>query len=330
MKLFLTGGMGYIGSHIAVSLLDCGYSVIIFDNLETSSKKFLNLIKSICPSGDLSFVEGDLRDKESITNAMNKDIDAVIHLAGYKNVKDSCINPLRYYENNVCGSVNLFTVMESLGIDKLIFSSSAAVYGNIEKIPVKESFPTNPQNPYGKTKLMIEEILEDLSFNSIILRYFNVLGAHPSGELGENPDVLLNFATRIFASIRSGYDLVLYGDDYDTPDGSQMRDYIHVSDLANAHVKALERLGEMNSTSEVYNISRGEAISNLQLIDEISEVTGEKVKFSVGEGDSVSPEEIYAEPILANYNLNWYPKYDYHDMIEHVWKWYQFYDNTLK
>ena len=270
-KILVTGGTGYIGSHTVVQLLEAGYEVVILDNLSNSKISVIDRIEKITNQRPL-FIEGDIRD-QSLLNKLFSDyrIDAVIHFAGLKAVGESVEEPLKYYENNVAGSITLLEAMKNAKVTKMVFSSSATVYGEPQQLPIKEDHPLNPTNPYGETKLAVENLLRDLYRSSphwkiFILRYFNPVGAHQSGLIGEDPSGIPNNLFPYIAKVAMGEleNLKVFGDDYDTKDGTGVRDYIHVNDLADAHLKALEKLSQ--AKCEAINLGTGKGYSVLEIV----------------------------------------------------------------
>ena len=274
MNILVTGGAGYIGSHVCVLLQNEGYKVTIFDNLSNSNITKVNNIKHLS-NGELSFVEGDLRDKDLINSTIKKKcIDVVFHLAGLKSVQQSISSPLEYYDNNFVGTINLLNSMIESDVNKIVFSSSATVYGNLEykKMPIKESYPVFPTNPYGKIKLQIEELLDNIckvndKFSSISLRYFNPIGAHESKLIGEDPSDITNNIMPIILKVASGEmsNFPIYGFDYNTKDGTGIRDYIHVIDIAEGHLSALGFISKKNG-NHFFNLGTGVGVSVLELV----------------------------------------------------------------
>jgi len=324
MNIFVTGGMGYIGSHTVVKLLESGHKVTIFDNLEFSDKSVLDRIKKITGTKP-AFYKGDIRETKDLLKAMNKDIDVVIHFANYKNVSESIKDPYGYYKNNVVGTLNILKIMRNYNINKIIFSSSCSVHGQPKKLPVKENDELAPLSPYARTKLSVEYKLDDfknVGIDSVRLRYFNAAGAHPSGELGEDPNVLLNVIPRIFGAIYGKMDFKLFGDNFKTKDGTQIRDYIHVMDLASAHVKAVEYLNN-NKGSFVFGLGTGKGTSNLQLIKEIEKVTGKTLKYDTVAPIYGDPIVVYGDATLAKKELNWEASRDYKEIIKDSYNWYK-------
>lgn len=323
-KIFVVGGAGYIGTHTVLSLLNSDFEVTVFDNLEYGSMEMLEKVQTLA-NKKVVFIKGDIKNYADILNALDSSFDAVIHFAAYKSVVESYSQPLRYYENNVGGSINLIKAMKEKGVKNIIFSSTAAVYGQAEKLPVSESSAIKPMSVYAKTKVMVENVLEDAlrdGINSIRLRYFNVAGADLSGMIGEDPNCLGNFIPRIFTSLIGKYDLKIYGNNYPTRDGFQIRDYIHVTDLAEAHVYAMKYLINNPGTVAI-NLGRGAGTTVKDLIDETEKVTGKKVKYEIIEPKPGEPIELYSDPSLAFKMLEWKAKYDTHDIISSAWNWYK-------
>lgn len=323
-KIFVTGGAGYIGSHTVLALLQQGYTVTVMDNLENCSLDNLHKVEEM--SGKkVEFIKGDIRDQEALRAALRPEHECVIHFAAYKSVVESESQPLRYYENNVGGSISLFKIMLEKGIKNIVFSSTGSVYGEPKKLPVDESQPLTPLNVYSKTKTMMERILEDssaLGLNSVRLRYFNVAGAVPGGEIGEDPMAMGNLIPRLFMNLIGKHELKIYGNDFATRDGYQIRDYIHVVDLAQAHIDALKYL-ETNKGSIAINLGTGNGTTVMELIKEVEKVTERKLKYEIVSANPGETVEIYADPTLAKRLLNWAAKYDYHVIIQDSWNWYK-------
>lgn len=325
MQILVTGGAGYIGSHTCLELLRSGYEVIIIDNLSNSRRDSLNRIENL--SGKkIIFYQEDVRNRESINQIFkNHDIKAVIHFAGLKAVGDSVVNPLNYYENNLISSIVLLEIMSNHNVKKLVFSSSATVYGVPEHMPISESAPRSTTNPYGTTKLMIEKILEDLAFSDknwdiSLLRYFNPIGADESGQIGEDPNGIPNNLMPYITQVAAGYldELSIYGNDYDTPDGTGIRDYIHVVDLAKGHLKALEYA---HSGVEAFNLGTGKGSSVLDLITTFEIVTGIHIKRKFAKRRSGDVAECYADPTKAKKILGWHAEKSLNDMCSDAWRW---------
>ncbi|MBQ9011913.1 MAG: UDP-glucose 4-epimerase GalE [Bacilli bacterium] len=326
MKFLVTGGAGYIGSHTIVELLNAGYEVAVIDDFSNSNAETLENIKKITGK-DFSFYEGDVCDKQLLNEIFKKEkIDAVIHFAGYKAVGESVEKPLMYYRNNIVSTLSLLEVMEENNVYKFVFSSSATVYGKPHTLPIKEDFPLSATNPYGQTKLMIEQILKDLRTSSdkwdiVILRYFNPIGAHESGLIGEEPNGIPNNIMPYIMRVATGeYDKVhVFGDDYDTIDGTGVRDYIHVVDLAKGHVAALEYLKDKNGL-DIFNLGTGNGYSVLQLIDNVSEVNEVDVPYIVDDRRPGDIASCYADPSFANEKLGWKAEKDIKDMCKDAYR----------
>jgi len=327
MKLLLTGGAGYIGSHTCVELLKLDIDVVVIDNLSNSSYRALERVKSIT-NKEITFVEADVRDKEVLRSIFKEgDIDGVIHFAGLKAVGESNEIPLRYYDNNLNSTITLLQVMEEFNCKNLIFSSSATVYGNPDKLPITEDFPLSVTNPYGRTKLIIEDILRDVfkakyNWNIVLLRYFNPVGAHPSGLIGEDPNGIPNNLLPFISQVAAGKldKLSIFGDDYNTPDGTGIRDYIHVVDLAKGHVAALQKL-KIGSGLSIYNLGTGRGYSVLEMVNAFSKVNKVKIDYQIvgrREGDVAA---CYADPAKANSELNWKAEYGLKDICKDAWNW---------
>ena len=319
--------MGYIGSHTVVELLSLDQEVIIFDNLANSSPAVLNRIKEI--TGKLPhFVEGDICNRDDLNKVFTQfDISAVIHFAGLKAVGESNEVPLSYYHNNVTGSINLFEMMAEHQVKKLVFSSSATVYGEHNQSPLIETMPTSATNPYGQTKLMIEHILMDLAksdsdWSIINLRYFNPIGAHQSGLIGENPKGIPNNLLPYVAQVAVGKlkQLSVFGDDYDTPDGTGVRDYIHVVDLARGHVKALNQLTELSGCHAI-NLGTGNGTSVLEIVDTFKQISGRDIPYQIVPRRAGDIATVYADANKANELLNWQTEYDLTAMVADTWRW---------
>lgn len=325
--ILVTGGAGYIGSHTCVELLQAGYDVIVLDNFVNSRRETIDRVQEIT-GRIVRCAELDLMDKDSLEALFSSNpIKAVMHFAGLKAVGESVGNPLLYYSNNVTGTLNLLEVMEKFGVRKLVFSSSATVYGVPEKTPITEDFPLRAINPYGKTKLMIEEILRDLwtakpEWSIALLRYFNPVGSHPSGRIGENPvgipNNLMPYITRVAAGILE--ELQVFGQDYPTPDGTGVRDYIHVVDLSIGHLKALERVMNISGV-EAFNLGTGRGYSVLELIRTFERVNGVRVPYRIVERRPGDVAISYADPTKARNVLGWYATRGIEEMCADSWRW---------
>ncbi|HEY8349755.1 MAG TPA: UDP-glucose 4-epimerase GalE [Clostridiales bacterium] len=327
MAVLVTGGAGYIGSHTCVQLLEAGYDIVVLDNLCNSKIEAVRRIKELTGK-DFVFVQGDIRDSDLLDDIFSKyDIDSVVHFAGLKAVGESVSVPLRYYRNNVTGSILLFESMQRNGVKNIVFSSSATVYGMAEKMPLREDAPLGAVNPYGRTKLMIEDILRDIysadnSWNIILLRYFNPVGAHPSGRIGEDPNGIPNNLMPFISQVAVGKlkELNVFGNDYPTPDGTCIRDYIHVMDLADGHVKALEKIKE-NPGVVAYNLGTGKGSSVMEMIAAFAEATGIKIPYKItGRRPGDAPVS-YADPSKAEKELGWKASRNIIDMCRDLWTW---------
>ena len=313
MKILVTGGTGYIGSHTCVELIEKGYDVVIIDNLSNSKREVVDFIKAITgKKRKLKFYEGDVCDKELVTRVFEENkISAVIHFAGLKAVGESVQKPLLYYRNNLDTTLTLCEVMRDFDCKKIVFSSSATVYGSPQSLPIKEDFPLSTTNPYGSTKLYIEGILRDLyvsdhEWSIALLRYFNPIGAHPSGLIGENPnDIPNNLMPYIVKVANRELDILnVFGDDYDTEDGTGVRDYIHVVDLARGHLKAIEKVLSEKGV-DAYNLGTGHGYSVLQLVETFKKVNQIDVPYQITERRAGDIASCYADPSYAEEKLNW-------------------------
>ena len=326
MKILVTGGTGYIGSHTCVELLNSGYEVVIIDNLSNSKKDVVDKIKEITAK-EVTFYEGDVCDKELLTNIFEKEkIDAVIHFAGYKAVGESVKLPLKYYRNNLESTITLCEVMNKFNVKKLVFSSSATVYASPKSLPIKEDFPLSTTNPYGTTKLMIEGILKDLyisdnSWSIAVLRYFNPIGAHESGLIGENPNDIPNNLMPYIVKVATGEleCLSIFGNDYDTKDGTGIRDYIHVVDLSLGHIKAIENI--INDTGIVYyNLGTGNGYIVLEIVENFSKINNVAVNYKIAPRRPGDIAACYADPSYAKEKLNWSAKKGIEDMCKDAYR----------
>lgn len=331
-KILVTGGLGYIGSHTVVELIQSGYEVVIVDNLSNSDAAVLNGIESITGIRPI-FEELDICDEKAFQACLTKhsQIDAVIHFAAYKAVGESIEKSLDYYRNNVFGLIQLLTLMRKNQIKNIIFSSSCTVYGQPDKLPIDETAPRKPAtSPYGNTKQMCEDIIRDAitsyhDFTAILLRYFNPIGAHPSAKIGELPkgvpNNLVPFVTQTAAGIRK--ELSVFGDDYNTPDGSAIRDYIYVVDLAKAHVKAMQRLltGKNKEEIEIFNLGTGNGISVLELVKSFMEATGVNLPYKIVGRRSGDTEQVWADNTLAKKELEWTAETPLTEILASAWNW---------
>lgn len=326
--ILVTGGAGYIGSHTCVELLNAGYDVVVVDDLSNSSEKALERVEKIT-GRTLKFYEASLLDKDALKVIFdNEKIDAVIHFAGFKAVGESVQKPLEYYENNIVGTLNLAGAMREHGVKNLIFSSSATVYGYQPVMPITEKMEKQPAtNPYGWTKWMIEEILKDLhtadpSWNVILLRYFNPIGAHESGLIGEDPKGIPNNLVPFVAQTAIGKReyVHVYGDDYETPDGTGVRDYIHVVDLAKGHLAAMKKLAEECGVC-VYNLGTGRGYSVLEVVNAFSKACGHEIPYKVEGRRAGDLAFVYSDPAKAREELGWEAKLTMDDMCRDSWRW---------
>ncbi len=327
MAILITGGAGYIGSHTMVELLNAGRELVVVDNFLNSKPCALERVKKITGK-DFKFFEVDLLDKEALDRVVRENnIDSCIHFAGLKAVGESCAKPLWYYHNNITGTLNLCEVLQKYNAKKIVFSSSATVYGNPASVPITEDFPLSTTNPYGETKLMIERILKDMyeadkEWSVSILRYFNPIGAHQSGLIGEDPqgipNNLLPYITQVAAGRREC--LSVFGNDYNTPDGTGVRDYIHVVDLARAHLKAIER-AETKTGVEHFNIGTGVGYSVLDIIHAYEKATGIAINYKITARRPGDIDECYANPKKAYEMLGWKAKYNIEDMCRDSYNW---------
>jgi len=325
MSILVTGGAGYIGSHTCVELLESGYEIVIVDNFLNSKHESLNRIRKITGK-DFKFYEADLLDEKAIDKifAENK-IEAVIHFAGLKAVGESVAKPIWYYHNNITGTLILCQVMKKYGVKKLVFSSSATVYGNPASVPITEDFPLSTTNPYGATKLMIENILRDVfvsdnEWSIALLRYFNPIGAHSSGLIGEDPNGIPNNLMPYIAQVAAGKlkELSVFGDDYDTKDGTGVRDYIHVVDLADGHLKALSKVLSSNGV-DAYNLGTGNGYSVLEIVRTFENVNGVKVPYKIANRRPGDIATCYANPKKAKEILGWEAKLGLEEMCRDAW-----------
>ncbi len=327
MAVLVTGGAGYIGSHTCVEMLNAGYEVVVVDNLNNSSKESLNRVQKITGK-KVKFYENDVRDKEALRKIFNENnIEATIHFAGLKAVGESVREPIMYYKNNIESTLTLIEVMTEFNVKKLVFSSSATVYGVAKEMPLKEGMPTGAINPYGRTKLFIEEILRDLyvsdnSWSIALLRYFNPIGAHKSGIIGEDPKGIPNNLMPYIAQVAVGKleKLHVFGNDYNTVDGTGVRDYIHVVDLAKGHVKAVGYVLK-NEGCEAINLGTGNGTSVLQLRDAFVKASGVEIPYVIDERRPGDPDEVYADADKAKELLGWEAELGVDEMCEDTWAW---------
>ena len=330
MSILITGGAGYIGSHTTVELLNAGFDVVLADDFSNSSPAVLERLEKITGK-TLKFYKGDIADKELMDKILTEnDIYAVIHFAGLKAVGESVQKPLEYYTNNISGTLAMCDVMRKHGVKNIIFSSSATVYGDPAEIPITEKCPKGQcTNPYGWTKSMLEQILTDIQFadkewNVILLRYFNPIGAHKSGLIGEDPNGIPNNLMPYVMKVAIGQlpQVNVFGNDYPTPDGTGVRDYIHVVDLAKGHVKAIEKIEE-NPGVKIYNLGTGKGYSVLDVINNVSKAVGKEIPYVIAERRAGDIAECYADPALAKEELGWEAQYGMKEMCEDSWNWQQ-------
>ena len=327
MSILVTGGAGFIGSHTIVELLNADRDVVVLDNFCNSKPIVLDRIREITGK-DFKFYEADLLDYDAIDKIFSEnDIDSVIHFAGLKAVGESVAQPLRYYHNNLTGTFNLCQIMQKHGAKRIVFSSSATVYGKPESVPIREDFPLSTTNPYGETKLMIERILKDVhaadnEWSVSVLRYFNPIGAHKSGRIGEDPKGIPNNLLPYITQVASGKrdHLSVFGNDYNTHDGTGVRDYIHVVDLAKAHLKALDRASTVTGV-EYYNIGTGIGYSVLDIVKAYEKATGIKIKYEIVARRPGDIDECYADPSRAYNILGWKAEYNIEDMCRDANNW---------
>ena len=337
MAILVTGGAGFIGSHTVVELQNAGYDVVVVDNLVNSSRKSLERVEKITGK-EVTFYEADINDAAALNEIFEKEsIDSVIHFAGLKAVGESVAKPLEYYMNNISGSLTLFDVMRNHGVKNIIFSSSATVYGDPAFVPITEECPKGEiTNPYGKTKGMLEEILTDIQkadpeWNVILLRYFNPIGAHESGTIGENPNGVPNNLMPYITQVAVGKlkELGVFGNDYDTHDGTGVRDYIHVVDLALGHIASIKKLHE-NPGLVIYNLGTGKGTSVLELVHAFEKANGVKVPYKVVARRPGDIAECYADCSKANKELNWKATRTIVDACRDSWKWQKYFTEKNK
>jgi len=329
-KILVTGGLGYIGSHTVVELQNDGYDVVVIDNLNNSSEQVKARIESITGK-PFELLVGDVNDTVALQGLFKKhSFDGVIHFAAYKAVGESVENPIMYYQNNVSGLISVLEAMNTFKVSNLIFSSSCTVYGAATDLPVTEdTLIQKAESPYGTTKILGEDIIQDFAkhkaFKSILLRYFNPVGAHPTAQIGELPlgvpSNLIPFVTQTAAGIRA--QLTVYGDDYATVDGTCIRDYIHVVDLAKVHVKALNYADEMNKSVDVFNVGTGNGTTVLEVIRAFENINGIKLNYKIGPRRPGDIEQIWADTTKVSEALGWKPQYGVEDMMKHAWAWQQ-------
>jgi UDP-glucose 4-epimerase len=329
LKVLLTGGAGYIGSHTAVECLAAGHEVVVFDNLSNSSATSLERVVQITGKR-VDFVQGDIRDRAAMRALFAEHvIDAVVHFAGLKAVGESVEKPLLYYDNNIGGSIVLFEEMAAAGVKSVVFSSSATVYGDPARVPITEDFPLSATNPYGRSKLFIEDMLRDVDraergWKIALLRYFNPVGAHESGLIGEDPRGVPNNLMPYVAQVAVGRreQLSVFGGDYPTPDGTGVRDYIHVVDLARGHVAALNKLAELEGVG-TWNLGTGRGVSVLDLVRAFEAASGKPVPYEIVARRAGDVAQCWADPSRAERELGWRASYDLARMCADTWRWQQ-------
>jgi UDP-glucose 4-epimerase len=329
MAILVTGGAGYIGSHTTVQLLEAGYEVVILDNFHNSHQEAVTRIRELAGK-DLTLIHGDINTESTLEAIFNNHrIDAVIHFAGLKAVGESSKIPLTYYRTNVAGTLNLCEAMIRHQCGNLVFSSSATVYGDPQQVPIPESSKTSATNPYGRSKLMVEEILSDIQksepdfWNITLLRYFNPIGAHPSGRIGEDPNDIPNNLLPYVAQVAAGrlQEVSVFGNDYDTPDGTGVRDYIHVLDLAAGHIRALEHQQRTSAGLHTFNLGTGRGISVLEIIEKFRAVSGQPIPYRIAPRRPGDIATCYADPSKAQNELGWRCNFNLEDMIRDTWNW---------
>lgn len=327
MNVLVTGGMGYIGSHTCIQMIEAGMTPVIFDNLYNSKKSVLKRVEQVTGVAP-SFIEGDIRDKQALVAVMKAhQINAVIHFAGLKAVGESVEKPLEYYDNNVNGTLVLVDAMREVDVKSIVFSSSATVYGDPASVPITEDFPTSATNPYGRSKLMVEECLTDFQkanpdWSVTLLRYFNPVGSHPSGHLGEDPQGIPNNLMPFVSQVAVGRRecLSVFGDDYPTKDGTGVRDYIHVMDLADGHVAALKKVGQKEGL-HVYNLGTGNGYSVLDMVKAFELASGKQVPYKIVERRPGDIAECWADPSKAMRDLEWKADRTLEEMTTDTWRW---------
>jgi UDP-glucose 4-epimerase len=327
MKILLTGGAGYIGSHVAAALTASGHRVVCFDNLSNSDAAVMDRLEAITGAA-IPLIEGDIRDREALRNALtDHGVEAVIHFAGLKAVGESVAEPMKYYDNNVRGTLTLLEAMRDCAVKTLVFSSSATVYGEPQYLPLDEEHPTSATNPYGRTKLMIEEMLADVAaadpeWRIATLRYFNPVGAHDSGLIGENPNGTPNNLMPFISRVAAGRldELSVFGDDYDTPDGTGVRDYIHVVDLADGHVAALDAIVKSDQALSTWNLGTGQGYSVLGMVEAFERVNGVRVPYRIAPRRDGDVASCFASPERAARELGWKANRDLDAMCASSWR----------
>jgi UDP-glucose 4-epimerase len=326
MKLLVTGGAGYIGSHTCVLLLEAGHDVTVIDNLCNSSAVALDRVQELAGK-PLRFAQGDIRNQDDLARAFEGGIDAVIHFAALKAVGESCAQPLRYFDNNIGGTIALLQAMETHGVQRLVFSSSATVYGQPDSVPVTEDAPLRVTNPYGRTKLVMEQLIQDWStanprLSAVLLRYFNPVGAHPSGRIGEDPrgepNNLMPYVAQVAVGKREY--LRVFGNDYPTPDGTGVRDYLHVMDLAEAHLKAVDYATALTGC-EVFNLGTGRGYSVLEVVKAFEAASGHSVPLEIMGRRAGDVAELTSDPSKGRTKLGWSAEHGIEQMCMDAWAW---------
>ncbi len=335
--ILVTGGAGYIGSHACLEFLEAGYDVVVLDNLSNSSPEALQRVQRLTGKA-LTFIEGDIRDRAALDALFHRhDIDAVIHFAGLKAVGESVEKPLLYYDNNISGSVNLFEAMQAAGVKTIVFSSSATVYGDPASVPIREDFPVGgTTNPYGTSKLFIEKILQDVAiadadWRIALLRYFNPVGAHESGQIGEDPQGIPNNLMPYISQVAVGRReyLSVFGSDYPTPDGTGVRDYIHVVDLAKGHVKAVEKLSAGPGV-KIWNLGTGQGYSVLDMVKAMEQASGRTIAYKLVPRRAGDVAQCWADPAKALAELGWRAERGLDAMCNDSWRWQSMNPNGYK
>lgn len=327
MNVLVTGGMGYIGSHTCIQMIEAGMTPVIFDNLYNSKSSVLDRIEKVSGVRP-TFIEGDIRNKEALVDVLKShSIEAVIHFAGLKAVGESVAKPLEYYDNNVNGTLVLVEAMRQVGVKSIVFSSSATVYGDPASVPITEDFPTSATNPYGRSKLMVEECLTDFQkanpdWSITLLRYFNPVGSHPTGELGEDPQGIPNNLMPFVSQVAVGRRefLSVFGNDYPTPDGTGVRDYIHVMDLSDGHIAALQKVGNKEGL-HIYNLGTGNGSSVLEMVKAFELASGKQVPYQIVERRPGDIAECWADPAKAANELGWKATRSLEEMTTDTWRW---------
>ena len=327
MNILVTGGMGYIGSHTCIQMIEAGMTPVIFDNLYNSKASVLERIEGVTGVRP-KFIEGDIRNKSLLIDVLkSQNIQAVIHFAGLKAVGESVAKPLEYYDNNVNGTLVLVDAMREADVKTLVFSSSATVYGDPASVPITEDFPTSATNPYGRSKLMVEECLTDFQkanpdWSITLLRYFNPVGSHPSGDLGEDPQGIPNNLMPFVSQVAVGRRefLSVFGDDYPTKDGTGVRDYIHVMDLSDGHIAALQKVGD-KSGLHIYNLGTGNGYSVLEMVKAFEQASGKRVPYQIVERRPGDIAECWADPAKARKELEWQATRTLNEMTSDTWRW---------